>query len=43
MLRSCYKTLVLILPKMIGFVKNFKDKDRDTVKNKNNKLMLLYL
>ena len=30
-------SLVLILPKMSGYVKTFKDKSRD--KNKNNKLM----
>ena len=33
------KRLVLILPKMSGYVKIFKDKDGDKDKNRNNKLM----
>ena len=30
------RPLVSILPKMSGYVKNFKDKDGDEDKNKNN-------
>ena len=33
------KPLVLILPKMSGYVSTFKDKDGDKDKNKNNKLI----
>ena len=38
-LRYVIKSLVLIIPKMIGYVKTFKDKDGDKNKNKNNKLI----
>ena len=34
-----FRPSVLILPKTIGYVKTFKDKDGDKDKNKNNKLM----
>ena len=38
-LHEVIRSLVLILPKMSGYVQTFKNKDGDKDKNKNNELM----
>ena len=41
--RWSHKTIVLILPKMSGYVKTFKNKHGEKSKNRNNKLISLHM